>query len=133
MLKERGYSAMINDSIIDFVIILGNIGGGILCMMIALLYCKLVHMSGFNTAMLVSLGAFTGYLLFSLSMEVVSSAVVAVYVCFAEKPTLFQVSRPHDAFIIAISSQILRNIVYIHRLFFSSTSILPYEHNSTIF
>ena len=100
MLKERGYSAVINDSIIDFVIIVGNIGGGVACMMIALLYCKIVQMSSFNTAMLVSLGAFTGYLLFSLSMEVVSSAVVAVYVCFAEKPTIFQVNLPYSLSII---------------------------------
>jgi Plasma-membrane choline transporter len=102
MLSERGYSAVINDSIIDFVIIIGNIGGGTMCMIIALLYCQAVHMSSFNTAMLVSLGAFTGYLLFSLSMEVVSSAVVAVYVCFAEKPALFQVVIPCDSFILAV-------------------------------
>ena len=99
MLSERGYSAVINDSIIDFVIIIGNIGGGTICMIIALLYCQAVRMSSFNTAMLVSLGAFTGYLLFSLSMEVVSSAVVAVYVCFAEKPALFQVILPCDSFV----------------------------------
>ena len=93
---------MINDSIIDFVIIIGNIGGGTICMIIALLYCQAVSMSSFNTAMLVSLGAFTGYLLFSLSMEVVSSAVVAVYVCFAEKPALFQVIPQCDSFVLAV-------------------------------
>ena len=123
MLSERGYSAVINDSIIDFVIIVGNIGGGTICMIIALLYCQAVHMSSFNTAMLVSLGAFTGYLLFSLSMEVVSSAVVAVYVCFAEKPAIFQVIIPCDSFILAVKDTVYLIHFVILILFFNLSSL----------
>mmetsp|Transcript_13092 Transcript_13092/g.12687 ORF Transcript_13092/g.12687 Transcript_13092/m.12687 type:complete len:707 (+) Transcript_13092:119-2239(+) len=94
MFSDRGWSALLNDDIIDGVLLAGHIMGGIICMLIGYAYSKMVNVTAVNTTMLTSLGFFSGFLMFTLTMKVVSSAVATVYVCFAENPTIFEETHP---------------------------------------
>jgi NhaP-type Na+/H+ and K+/H+ antiporter len=67
---------------------------GIICMLVGYAYSKMVDVTAVNTTMLTSLGFFSGFLMFTLTMKVVSSAVATVYVCFAENPTIFEETHP---------------------------------------
>ena len=91
MFTERGFSTLLSDNIIDCILLFGNTLGGVITMLLAFAYAKSVGVSVVNTSMLSSLGFFTGSLMFTLTMSVVSSAVAAVCVCFAEKPEIFEV------------------------------------------
>ena len=96
MFTERGFSILLNDDILSSILIIGNVLGGLIVMLLTFAYAKIVSVTSVNLSLLTSLGFCSGYLMFSLTMSVVSSAVAAVCVCYAEKPEIFEVTvRPN--------------------------------------
>jgi len=94
MFSERGWMALINDDIVDVVLALGNVIGGVLLMYIAYGYAQGVGLSGTNVTVVTLLGLFAGFLFFQIAVKVISSAVATVYVCFAERPDVFETTHP---------------------------------------
>ena len=94
MFSERGWTALVNDDIVDAVLALGNVIGGVLMMYVAYGYAQGVGLSGTNVTVTTLLGLFSGYLLFQIAVKVISSAVATVYVCFAERPDVFEATHP---------------------------------------
>ena len=86
MFQERGWTAVINDELIDNVLSLGYMVVGLLCVMCALFYSNGVGLNGPNTALLCTLGFFSGHLMCTIALRVVSSAVATVYVCYGVHP-----------------------------------------------
>jgi hypothetical protein len=67
--------------------------GGIICVLVAYAYSSAVGLTSVNTTLLTLLGFFVGFLMFLVTMKTISSAVSTVYVCFAERPDTFAVSK----------------------------------------
>jgi hypothetical protein len=63
----------------------------VVCVLVAYAYSVAVGLTAVNTTVLTLTGFFGGFLLFVVTMKVVSSAVSTVYVCFAERPDAFAV------------------------------------------
>lgn len=95
---QRGWSAIVNDDIIDAVLLLGHFVIAILCCLFGYLYAVKVRASGANVLLTTMFGFFCGYLMSSVLLKNISSAVSTIYVCFCECPDAFQRSHP-EAFI----------------------------------
>ena len=92
MFTDRGFTILLNDDILSTILFIGNVLGGLMIMLLTFAYSKIVNLSSTNLSVLTSFGFFCGFLMFSLTMSVVSSAVATVCVCYAEKPEIFRVS-----------------------------------------
>ena len=91
MFRQRGWTAIINDDIIETVTRLGNTFIGSICSICSLLYAQERKLSHINSTILILSGYFIGHLMSSIASKVISSAVATIFVCFAEKPHIFQV------------------------------------------
>ena len=69
-------------------------------------------MSPVNTYMLSSFGMFSGYFIFCLATEVVSSAVAAVCVCFADRPHVLEVNKCAVLSCFMMAKKPIINVVY---------------------
>lgn len=94
MFSDRGWTALVNDDIVDTVLTIGSWVGGLLVMLAAFGYASAVGLSAGNTSLVMAMGFFFGHLMFLITTGVVSSAVATVYVCFAERPEVFQSTHP---------------------------------------
>jgi hypothetical protein len=70
MFGERGWTALINDDIVDVVLAMGNVIGGVHLMYVGYGYAQGVRMSGANVALMTLLGLFSGFLLFQIAVKV---------------------------------------------------------------
>lgn len=98
LFRDRGWTAIINDDIIDFIILLCSVTIGLVVMAVG--YFVAGHFfpehttsaTQWNYSFLMISGFFFGVLMSLATLKILSSAVTTIFVCFAENPDMFQVS-----------------------------------------
>lgn len=91
LFRDRGWNAVINDDIIDYVLSLSHILIGILSSLLIFGYCHGQGISSVNTTLLLVMAYNCGHFMSTVTTNIISSAVATIFVCFAEKTELFQV------------------------------------------
>ena len=91
LLQERGLTAFLNDDILDVILAVGHLTIGMVCMCAGFIYGKLVGVGSAYTLLLTVFGLVCGYLISTVTLATIASAVSAVYVCFAESPESLEV------------------------------------------
>lgn len=86
LLKSRGFAAVMNDDLIGFVVFVGVIFGGLISAGVGAVVAFAMHQSGFIVGAYALIGFLVGMALLVSVMEVVESAVAALFVCFAQDP-----------------------------------------------
>eukprot|EP01091_Cochliopodium_minus_P014981 TRINITY_DN5213_c0_g1_i1.p1 TRINITY_DN5213_c0_g1~~TRINITY_DN5213_c0_g1_i1.p1 ORF type:complete len:505 (+),score=126.71 TRINITY_DN5213_c0_g1_i1:195-1709(+) len=90
---DRGFTAIINDDLISGVLTLGCFIGSVLTAVVGYFMTVNLLPDQFIVAFAV-LGFLIGFVMVSLTMEVVESGVACVFVCFAEDTTPLQQLKP---------------------------------------
>jgi len=95
LFRNRGWTSIITDMIIDRVLVMVSLGVGALTALVALIIGAAFQLGEAGT---LGAGALIGFILgFGMSatlFSVVSSAVNTVIVCYAEAPNEFQTNHP---------------------------------------
>lgn len=99
LMKERGWSMLINDDLTGFVIMCGTLAGGFVGALSASVVGLVVsHSSNAATYWLVAIvGFFIGMFTVTIPMTVVSSAVATTFVVWAQFPGEISANRPQFA------------------------------------
>lgn len=92
LFRARGLTALFNDDLLDFVIYLSNVFIAIVSMIAAYIFAKVVKLPSVYLHLLVVFGFFCGFVMGAVVLSTISSAIIAVYVCFAKDPKAFEVS-----------------------------------------
>ena len=92
LFKSRGFTTLLNDDIIDLLIQISTIMIGLLTMILAYVYCKSVILSKTYSYLLALFAFFCGYVMSTVLLSTMSSAVTTVYVSFAKNPQDLEVS-----------------------------------------
>lgn len=93
LFKSRGFATLLNDDIIDLLIHISTVMIGLLTMILAYMYCKAVVLSHAYSYLLAIFSFFCGYVMSTVLLSTMSSAVTTVYVSFAKNPREFEVSN----------------------------------------
>lgn len=93
LFKERGWTAIITDSLVDSCLSMISMGVGLIVGLISALLCLTFNM-GVSHTIGFFLGLVVGFILTQVLMGVVSSAVNTIIVCYAEDPNTFQNNYP---------------------------------------
>jgi len=93
LFKNRGWTAILNDSLIDDVLTLGTIVVGVLNSAIGSAFAAGLGLSSTSTLLLGLFGLFLGCTTCMVALKVVNSAVATVFVLFAERPDAFRESH----------------------------------------
>jgi len=100
LFANKGWTTIITDDLTDNVLFMVSVGIGLLTGLVGLTIAKLDQNlfanMGFDDTASVGfvLGLLVGFIMASILMGVVSSAVNTVIVCFAESPREFEVNHP---------------------------------------
>ena len=86
LFKKLGWTTIINDDLVDNALSFGSFGIGMLCGLLAYLYSEAADIGAAYTTPMVIVGICIGIGMSSVTLNVVSSAVATVFVCFAENP-----------------------------------------------
>ncbi|CAM9987028.1 unnamed protein product [Phaeothamnion confervicola] len=87
---RRGWTAIVNDQLVDNALTLACIAVAALCTLCGLAAGWLLGVTGgAGMALLAAFGAFAGFFMATVSMSVVGSAVATVFVCFATDHLVF--------------------------------------------
>jgi Plasma-membrane choline transporter len=90
LFRARGWTAIITDLMVDTCLSMMNIGVGLLVGLLCLIIAGALHGSGAMLSSGFGIGFLVGYAVCAVLFSVVSSAVNAVIVCYAEAPNDFQ-------------------------------------------
>ena len=97
LFKKMGWTTIINDDLIENALSFGCIGVGLVCGLASYLYAVAASLdSGLQVTMSV-VGIFIGFFMSSVTLNVVSSGVATVFVCFAENPGALQQNFPQQS------------------------------------
>lgn len=94
LFKSKGWTTIINDDLIDTALSFGCLGCGILTGFIGWSYSVGIGVSSDYQLVLFICGLIAGYAMSQVTLNVISSAVATVFVCFAENPAALQNTRP---------------------------------------
>lgn len=94
LFRDRGWTAIVNDEITDTVLSLSHMVVGAVCLAVCHLYAKGVGLSSADSVLLSTFGALVGYLMCTVTMKVISSAVATTFVCYAESPEALLGAHP---------------------------------------
>lgn len=94
LFSKRGWSAIINDQLIENALAMSCLVVAVLCALGGVIIGGLLGMTHVLMALLATVGLFTGYSMASVTAGVVSSAIATVYVCFAEDHQALAQSHP---------------------------------------
>lgn len=95
LFRARGFTALLNDDLLDFVMYISNTLIACVTMIAAYIFAKVVRLPAVYLYLLVVFGFFCGYVMGAVVLSTISSAITAVYVCFARDPAAFQAAHPH--------------------------------------
>jgi hypothetical protein len=93
LLKSRGIDAIINDDLIGTVLTFGALIGGLVVAVIGAVCAKWVVVFD-PWGIWAAIGFLIGFAMTLICMEVVQSAVCALFVCFAEDPQALNDTKP---------------------------------------
>mmetsp|Transcript_60107 Transcript_60107/g.118185 ORF Transcript_60107/g.118185 Transcript_60107/m.118185 type:complete len:847 (-) Transcript_60107:134-2674(-) len=91
---QRGWTALLNDDIIDVVLNIGHIIIGTISMCVGYVYGRMTGVGHAYTVLLTVFGFAVGYLISIVALSTISSAVATVYVSYVDNPLALQVSHP---------------------------------------
>jgi hypothetical protein len=91
LFQSRGLSALLNDELIDILLFLSCLMIGVFSMGASLLFTRTVLLSRTYIYMLSLFGFFCGFVMSTVMISTLSSAVTTVYVSFAMNPIAFKV------------------------------------------
>ena len=94
LFTRAGWTALINDDLIDMALSMASLVVGLVTAVVALLIGVAADMKSEQTVALVVIGLFAGYFCCQITMSVITSGVCTVFVCFAEDAPALQRSRP---------------------------------------
>jgi hypothetical protein len=94
LFRNRGWTAIITDILVDTVLLMVSLGVGILTALVVLVVGAMVDMDGVTLGIAFVLGLMNGFVMCNTLFSLVSSAVNAVIVCYAEAPSEFQANHP---------------------------------------
>ena len=94
LFKRTGLTAIINDQLVSNVFALTSLCSAMIIGLLAYGYCLVFDLSSDYKGLMVGLGILLGFLVTSIIMNVVDSAVVTVFVCWAEAPEALQRTSP---------------------------------------
>ena len=94
LFRNRGWTAIISDMMIDTVLFMVSLGVGLLIGLLSVAIGGVA--SGDGATMIISflIGCMFGYAISATLFSIVSSAVNTVIVCYAEAPNEFQANHP---------------------------------------
>jgi hypothetical protein len=95
LFRARGFTALLNDDLLDFVMYISNTFIACVTMIAAYIFAKVVRLPTTYAYLLVIFGFFCGYVMGAVVLSTISSAITAVYVCFARDPAAFEAAHPH--------------------------------------
>lgn len=93
LFQSRGLTTLFNDDILDFIMYISNVFIAVVTMIAAYIFAKVVVLSNTYVYLLSIFGFFCGFVMGAVVLSTISSAIIAVYVCFARDPEAFEVSR----------------------------------------
>lgn len=112
MFRERGWSMLLNDDIIDMVLNVGHVIIGTVSMTVGYIYGRLTGLSHAYTVLLTVFGFAVGYLISIVALSTISSAVATVYLCYVDDPLALQVSLIvdpiYDSFLFSVAFSLSR-------------------------
>lgn len=95
LFRERGWTSIITDYMVDTVLFMVSLGVAILVGVLALFTSALQGGNdGTTLSLAFAIGFIVGYGMCTTLFSVVSSAVNTVIVCYAEAPNEFQANHP---------------------------------------
>jgi len=92
LFKNRGFEVIINDDLTGMVLSMGALIGGVLTGLFGAFWAKALNFSGWEVIGVISF--VIGYIMVTLIMNVIQSAVATTYVVWAEDPATLAQSRP---------------------------------------
>jgi len=96
LFHHRGWTSIVNDSIMDIVLAFAHTGVGVAVVLISLLYTHSLSLNSTDTLMLCIAGFFVGCGFCSIATRALSSSANTIFVCFAENPDAFSDSHPAE-------------------------------------
>lgn len=93
---QRGWTAIVNDDIVDSILFLGQTIIAIVSSLVGYAYSVKVGCNTVNMYLITLLGFFAGYLMAVVTLKAISSAVATVYVSFAEAPDSLERFHPDE-------------------------------------
>ncbi len=97
LFKRLGWTTIINDDLIENALTFGSLGVGIFTALPVYFYTLVDDSVDSTTQFLLVFGCFiVGIVMSSITLNVVSSAVATVFVCFAENPAAIFQTHPSD-------------------------------------
>jgi xanthosine utilization system XapX-like protein len=95
LFRNRGWTAIIADTMIDTVLFMVSIGVGLLIGLLSIVVAAVVGQGdGATMAISFLIGCMIGYAITATLFSIVSSATNTVIVCYAEAPAEFQANHP---------------------------------------
>jgi len=96
LFHHRGWTSIVNDSIMDIVLAFAHTGVGVAIVLISLLYTNSLSLNSTDTILLCVTGFFVGCGFCSIATRALSSSANTIFVCFAENPDAFSDSHPAE-------------------------------------
>lgn len=94
LFKRLGWTAIINDDLIENALLAGAVVVGGLTALTVFLFEKIGMDFGDDYLVLVFAGFILGIVMASITLGVIDSAVATIFVCFAEDPAAGQSTQP---------------------------------------
>lgn len=94
LFRSKGWTTIINDDLIDTALSFGCMGCGVLTGFIGWSYSVSIGVSSDYQLVLFICGLIAGFAMSQVTLNVISSAVATVFVCFAENPAALANTRP---------------------------------------
>lgn len=98
LMKSRGLDAIINDSLIGNVLVVGQLFTGCLCAAVAPLAAVYLFKSSGDWRMWIIIGLVLGIVVSGAVLCLIESGVVTLFVCLADDPSALRATKPdvHD-------------------------------------
>lgn len=96
LFNQKGWTALVNDDIIDSMLFCCNMSVGVICMSVGYLYGSGVGLENSNRTLLSAFGLVGGGMMSMVVSRIMSSAVATVFVCFAEDHSALEVTHPEE-------------------------------------
>lgn len=103
LFKSRGLTTLFNDDMIDLVIIVSQIIIAVICLVVGYVYAKVSGISGAYIYLVEVCSFSIGYVMSSVILSIIQSAVTTVYIGFAKNPSDFEVFFPLVFFLTALT------------------------------
>ena len=97
LFKRLGWTTIINDDLIDTALTFGCIGAGLITGFIGWIYGVALDVESEHLMFLFIAGLIAGFSMSQVTLNVISSAVATIFVCFAENPQSLAANHPTES------------------------------------